>query len=345
MIAAEREYQGDLAPGHYWAKSRYWMDHLFRLGADWAKTNFRSHVREGLSDGYPGDYSEFAALTTEQIAKHPAVRNYERNIEGLPAKYILEEPLFEGPKRWGFEWKGRQISFIISRLQRCVANLYKFGAFKRLDATNKPPVVFEIGAGYGLLAYSLLSRLPSGTKYIIIDIPPILALSATGLAILRPDLRQFHASKPVDVASETQRADLIFLPHYVLDRLVNVPSINLALNTMSFQEMAEENIASYGDFLGKHLDGILYSENMRRHPHNYALKNKVASILNKQLCLLPGDDCAYDELERRGNYMWQTYIHFATSRARPAFQSAPTGLFWGENFEIDLRGNVVRFPI
>lgn len=345
MLAAERDYAGSLTPGHYWNKSKYWMEQLFRLGAEWARVHFRDHVRDGLSDGYPGDYSEFANLTVDQIAQHPAVQNFERAIQGLPPKFVLEEPHFDNPKQWGFDWKGRRISFAISRLQRCISNLYRFGVFERIGAEGKPPVVLEIGAGYGLLAFSLLSRLPPGAKYIIIDIPQILSLSATGLAILRPDLRQSLVYKRCDLDAELERADLIFLPHYLLDRLTNIPLLNLALNTMSFQEMAEENIDAYARFLERHLDGVLYSENMRRHPHNYDLKNKVATILGNHLSILPSDDCVYDDLERRGNYMWQTYIHFATARDRPAFRGAPLGNFLGENFQIDIAGANVRWPI
>lgn len=343
MIEATPRYEGGQAPGHIWTSPNYWMEKLFEHGAEWTKAHFRTHVGDALSDGYSGDYSEFSKLTSEQMSEQRVAKDNDKYSAGLPPSLILSEPHFDLERQWGVNCNGRQTSYAINRMQRVVANLYRFGVLSALH--ERTPTVLEIGSGYGLLAHNLLGCLPLGTKYILIDLPPVLALAATGLTIWRAELRASFLINNFDLGRALAASDIVFVPHYAVAHLTNVPPINLTVNTASFQEMTEESLMAYAAFLGRQLDGWLYSENMRRHPHNYALMNKVATIFGRDLALFP-EDSIYDDLERNALTLWQHYVHFGTARARPAFTTPPKGggFLWGENYRVELDPLAVKFP-
>lgn len=329
-------------PGHYWGDANWWADTLFSKNADWVFDNFRMFVNEVLSGNPFGDYSQFKNKNSSEILEISFVREYLEYARCIPEQYMIKEPKFNTKEQFGVNVKGMQISASLTRHQRYIANLYAFGCLDNI-AKEKSPIILEIGAGYGMLADSVLEVTNEYPKYIIIDIPPLLALSATYLAITRPNLKQsifdLNGDEPFLLSKEIEKSDIIFIPHFASDCLYDLPKISLALNTFSFQEMSEENIHYYSNIISDKLVGVLYSDNFRRHPHNFSLKTKVGDILREYFYVYPNDEEYYTtEVERKINYMWQTYVHFGTSRKRPYFMKSSSKLdaIWGEKYNLDL---------
>jgi hypothetical protein len=117
------------------------------------------------------------------------------------------------------------------------------------------PLMLEIGAGYGALAIALKHALPLAT-YVIIDLPDSLALSGCYLAS--------RQSAPVMVANGEPLlpGSFVLCPATALERLPPL-SIDLAINTLSFAEMAEAEVERYARFLAPRLapGGSLFEQN------------------------------------------------------------------------------------
>jgi len=120
---------------------------------------------------------------------------------------------------------------------------------------NPTPIILEIGAGYGALALALKYALPMAT-YVIIDLPDSLALSGCYLTT--------RQSAPVIVAAGEPLlpGSIALCPATALDRLPSL-SIDLAINTLSFAEMAEVEVERYARFLAPRLSpgGVLFEQN------------------------------------------------------------------------------------
>jgi hypothetical protein len=126
---------------------------------------------------------------------------------------------------------------------------------------GKPsPLILEIGAGYGALALALKNALPRVT-YVIIDLPDSLALSGCYLAS--------RQSAPVIVTNGEPLlpGSFVLCAATTLERLPAL-SIDLAINTLSFAEMAEAEVERYARFLAPRLapGGSLFEQNYDNAP-------------------------------------------------------------------------------
>jgi hypothetical protein len=341
-------------PSHYWSTDSIgWKigADLFEKDDEWLFNNYRFYINEIFSGCPYGDYSQYKDTSEADLLNLPFIKDYTLFTQDLPSKYHVQEPFFPADKQWGVKIGSRYLSSDSTRFQRYMANLYQFGVLSNLEEkANKNETVYivEIGAGFGMLADYLLSSLPKNTKYIIIDIPSTLAMAATYLSLVKPNLKQAifnpESSEGFVLSEELKKADIVFLPHYAANSLLDLPHINLAINTFSFQEMTEENIHYYADILSKKLNGYFYSDNFRRHPHNFALKSRVCDILKDYLFLFPNSEVGYDKIERGANYMWQAYTHLGTSKQRPVFLSLNNQKgenIWGDNYRVDLKTGAV----
>ena len=98
-------------------------------------------------------------------------------------------------------------------------------ALQRLVPGMSPTSILEIGAGYGRVAYALLSLYP-GSRYTIIDIEPTLGIGQRYLTRLFPD------------------RDIRFLTPDRADEISDA-SVDLALSISSLHEMTRDKIAYY----------------------------------------------------------------------------------------------------
>lgn len=134
------------------------------------------------------------------------------------------------------------------------------------DALPDPPrLAIELGSGYGRLAWVFLSALPD-IRYVLVDIPPGLAIAQRYLTELFPERTAFrfrHIERYEDVAEELEAADLVFLTPNQLELLPPLQA-DLFINVSSLHEMGPEQIAYYFEQIARHCDGWFYTKQWER---------------------------------------------------------------------------------
>lgn len=115
-----------------------------------------------------------------------------------------------------------------------------------LGPEGRPQRVIELGGGYGRVAWLMLNAFPA-VRYILVDIPPALALAQRYLTTLYPDKRAFRFRSFDDgdaVADELNEADMAFLTPNQLDLLRSLQA-DLFVNISSLHEMRRDQIRHY----------------------------------------------------------------------------------------------------
>jgi putative sugar O-methyltransferase len=130
--------------------------------------------------------------------------------------------------------------------------------------------VVELGSGYGRLAWLFLDRMP-GLRYVLVDIPPALAVAQEYLTSVLPDRPAFrfrHIDRFKDVADEFDAAELVFLTPNQLD-VVPPMGAGLFINVSSLHEMAPAQIEHYFGQIARHTAGCFYTKQWLRSPNPY----------------------------------------------------------------------------
>lgn len=124
---------------------------------------------------------------------------------------------------------------------------------------EKIKTIMELGGGYGRTAFVFLKLLPN-IKYIIVDIPPALAIAEKYLS------NQFSSKKIFrfqlflsyqEIETEFKRADIIFLlPNQI--HLLPPKIVDLFINISSLHEMKLSQISYYFNLIDNLTNGFLY---------------------------------------------------------------------------------------
>mgnify|MGYP003953453605 FL=1 len=106
-------------------------------------------------------------------------------------------------------------------------------------------VVVEIGGGYGGLGFQLVSKLEKNqnTKFILFDIPEVVAISSAFLLSSFPD-KKIRLYGEGSISSTNKDFEIGIFPHFTMDNLEN-SSIDLFYNSCSFSEMDEVTSSKY----------------------------------------------------------------------------------------------------
>ncbi len=112
-----------------------------------------------------------------------------------------------------------------------------------LLAGTPSPVVAEIGAGYGKLAYFVLRDLP-GATFVDFDLPETLCLAAYYLMNVWPEKKVLLYGEEDFDADCLSRYDLIFMPPQEIEKLGR-DTVDLFLNKNSLGEMTAESVVNY----------------------------------------------------------------------------------------------------
>ncbi|MEO1467991.1 MAG: putative sugar O-methyltransferase [Pseudomonadota bacterium] len=106
--------------------------------------------------------------------------------------------------------------------------------------------ICELGGGYGRTAY-VIQRLHPGCQYVMVDIPPALAIAQTYMEAVFPEKRVF-AFRPFDdfetVRAEIEAADIVCLQPHQLP-LMPEGWADYFINISSLHEMRKDQIAHY----------------------------------------------------------------------------------------------------
>ncbi len=247
-------------PSQIWQDCTLW-DYMLGLPED-AFERLRIHTYHFTGDNYQR-YLEEVGVDTFRA-------NWTALVAKTPEEYLLSEPL--GGGGIGFTCgDGRLISMDVIRFQEVVNVFLQHGIFTGLGSKPRNTVL-EIGAGYGGLVHQL-SRFVRGT-FVIVDLPETLLFSAAYLTMNQPEKRiyVYDANTVAEALNAANSYDFILLPTYVLDAIRHL-RFDLVMNVASMQEMRDDQVRTYLDFIRATLSGVFFSWNSNRHPRNAELGN------------------------------------------------------------------------
>ena len=107
----------------------------------------------------------------------------------------------------------------------------------------KRPIIAELGAGYGKLAYFLLRNFHDSC-YIDFDLPETLCVAAYYLMLVWPEKKVLLYGEEECDSFSWSRYDLIFMPSWEIEKLER-KSIDLFLNINSLGEMTGKAVNNY----------------------------------------------------------------------------------------------------
>lgn len=217
--------------------------HLQNLIAADPYPSWTDAVKEEFCRG--GEKSEIAWNT----------KAFRELISSIPENLIFNPPLVCG--ELGYDIDGYCVNRDTILCQYRINTMYYLGVIDHLEKQEKP-ILLEIGAGLGSLAYFLKKIIPQLT-YLVIDIPHSLMFSGCYLSIAQNDAPVVFATTAEDLVPEA--INLVLSSNYM--KVLDDINLDLALNTMSFAEMPEEIVQNYGAFVKKRLrpNGFLFEQN------------------------------------------------------------------------------------
>ncbi len=187
---------------------------------------------------------------------------------------VPEPPLLGG---FGHEIDGALHNIDTLKYFEALIALDRGGA---LDAFRKPqgrPVIWEIGAGWGGLAYQFKTLFPKAT-YVIVDLPDLFLFSATYLMTAFPQARvAFYSRRMAGNPGALEGLDFVFVPNNALGTL-DFPRLDLTVNMVSFQEMTTEQVRAYAQKAWEAGSSYLYSLNRERSLYNAELESVSAAL-------------------------------------------------------------------
>ena len=135
-------------------------------------------------------------------------------------------------------------------------------------------IICEIGGGYGSLASKIKKKYLKKTL-ILIDLPETLIIQSYYLTTMFPNLKYcfYENFKKLSFNEiKNKKFDFIFIPPWEKNKLIGQNYIDLFINSVSFQEMDQNVILEYFDFIQKSIssNGIFYNLNK-----NEKIINKV----------------------------------------------------------------------
>jgi putative sugar O-methyltransferase len=181
--------------------------------------------------------------------------DYVCSRDGRGLTRSIDEPSLGNPLVVGY--RGRRLSQDL-----CNSALEMIAIVDGLPGRRPPDAgILELGGGYGRLAWMFLECFPT-VRYLVVDIPPALAVAERYLSSLFPDRRRFgfrRFDSFEDVREEFEAAQIVFLTPNQL-AAVPTPSVGLSINVSSLHEMRPDQIAFYLETLDAHTDGHFYSK-------------------------------------------------------------------------------------
>ncbi|MDA1277848.1 MAG: putative sugar O-methyltransferase [Verrucomicrobia bacterium] len=169
----------------------------------------------------------------------------------------------------GWEMEGHPVNHDVYAYQERVNLMYEAGLIDELRRRIRARGVvniLEIGGGYGGLAHALTGLLHGAVNYTICDLPESLLSSAIYLGVTHPKLRHvlYEGNDPSSLATSEQWMGFRYIPNAFFDDFCELDEgVDLAINTLSFPEMAQAQVRYYGDRLKRLIGdgGALFEQN------------------------------------------------------------------------------------
>ncbi len=204
---------------------------------------------------------------------------FDEYTAGLAADSVFNPPLVMGEV--GYRVKDCCVNRDVVSYQERVNLLTESGVLDGLLAKPKP-VVVEIGAGYGGLAWFIKRKAPDVTYYIV-DLPHALLFSSSYLTVALPD----HAVCAFDGnIGDVKPGSLVCVVNRLLNDLKDI-EIDLAINTLSFGEMPAPTVAAYAEFIRRNLasEGALFEQNFNNRGFSKTCHCDPRRVLRRYLAI------------------------------------------------------------
>lgn len=201
----------------------------------------------------------------------------DRLLEIGGADLFVPEPQMLGG--FGFPYGDGVFNIDTLKFYEATIALQRGAVLGDLRQSGERSVVWEIGAGWGGMAYTLKTLCPNVT-YVITDLPELFLFSAVYLQSAFPKARiGFYGDAPLE---ELMRMDLDFLftPHTALKELT-LPRLDLTVNMVSFQEMTSDQVEGYVERSYELGSRYMYSLNRDHSFYNRELSS-VSEIVDRR---------------------------------------------------------------
>jgi hypothetical protein len=299
-------------PTHANAASAYWREELAGFAYLWDASpiiiaNLRRHCYH-LTGLHDVDYRE------HHRGNIPA---FARKLSMLRALDPAQLDVHELPDLAGFghEIDGKRYNIDTLKFYESMIALARADLLPR--AQSAPRTVIEIGAGWGGLLAQIKRHAPR-TRCIIVDLPETMLFSGTYLPSVFGEAKVLWLTpdQPDDALRHAE-FDFAFVPHTRWASVV-LPAVDLAINTVSFQEMTEAQVRSYVVGLSQRGVPAVYSLNRERSRYNREI-GSVRALLAECYALETIDMLPYEYGELPGEPVsrtWRTTLKDAVRRWR-----------------------------
>lgn len=176
-----------------------------------------------------------------------------------PGLFVPESPVMGG---FGHVIDGDVVNADTLKFYESMIALDKSGLLSRFRDEGDRKVVLEIGSGWGGLAYVYKTVMPN-TTCVLVDFPQLFIFSASYLMTLFPEARVLFVTEVEDLPADVREYDFVFVPNFLFDR-IHIDNLELTLNTVSFQEMTDEQVRWYVGKVASMSCRHLYSLNRNR---------------------------------------------------------------------------------
>jgi putative sugar O-methyltransferase len=202
-----------------------------------------------------------------------------RELEKVGRKELLvpESRMLGG---FGFEIDGELFNIDTLKFFEVLIALDKGSVLQEFQGNAERRLVWEIGAGWGGFPYQFKTLCPNVT-YVISDLPELFLFSAPYLMTVFPSARvAFWGDEPLSrMFANWRDYDFIFIPNFALDQFAP-ERVDLTINMVSFQEMTDQQVASYVGRAFELRCPFLYSLNRERSAYNLEIES-VSQIVSR----------------------------------------------------------------
>ena len=177
------------------------------------------------------------------------VERFWKYVERLRKVGTNDLLIAEPPALGGFGFTHRSDTYNEDTLKFCetLTALQLGGVLGQLqrDTGGDPRVVWEIGGGWGGLAYRIKTICPDVT-YVITSPPDLFLLSAVYLMTAFPGagFRFYDPGVGDAIWRELEGADFIFVPESAVEQMT-LPDVDLTIDVMVLEHMTEERARSH----------------------------------------------------------------------------------------------------
>lgn len=129
------------------------------------------------------------------------------------------------------------------------------------EALGPAPRVLEIGGGYGRLAWATMTAVP-GVRYVLVDIPPALALAQRYLTAAFPDRPAFRFrpfEDPAEIEEELAASRIAFLTPDQLELIAPLQA-DVTMTVSSLHEMRPDQVRRYLELVDRHCRGVFFTK-------------------------------------------------------------------------------------